>query len=267
MGIFRTFLALLVVEIHTRVLLGSAVPFGGNGYVPVLGFFVLSGFYMALVLEKKYLQYPGGIKDFYINRALRIYPAYLFIVALSVLLVAATGQTSFAHWTQSTADLVERFRQLAPFSQALLIIANVTTFGSNALVETGFLPTGEWTTNVKADGFIPARYFLLFPPVWTLGIELTFYALAPLLMFARWFLPLLIVVAFYIPGWLPSPLTYTGISILPGPAMSHPIVWLETVPSPFFQFFLCGMAAYFVYKHLPDILRSPRIGQALLVVR
>lgn len=46
---------------------------GLGGQIAVEIFFVISGFYMAMILESRY---KGRVKAFYLNRALRIYPVY-----------------------------------------------------------------------------------------------------------------------------------------------------------------------------------------------
>lgn len=269
MGIFRTYLALLVIGIHTGNWLFASAPFGGDGHVPVLGFFTISGFYMALVLDRKYMTYAGGIADFYVNRALRIYPAYLVILAVSIGLAELTGTTSIDGWSAPVAKVLADLPTLTPLSDLLLATANLTTFGTNALVETGFLPSGIWSSEVGAEGFIAAKYFLLFPPAWTLGIELTFYLFAPLLMSARRVLPVVIVLFYFYAIYLnrlPVPHTYTAMPIMPGSAFGHLAVVIDSVLSPALLYCFCGMAAYFVYKHMPNSLRDPWIGRCLLIL-
>ena len=74
MGLLRTILALLVVGSH----LGA---FGGATFA-VKGFFIISGFYMALVISTRYHKLPVG--DFYASRLLRLLPLYWVIGLLTV---------------------------------------------------------------------------------------------------------------------------------------------------------------------------------------
>ena len=63
MGLLRSLLALSVVSAHYGLpipLLGF-VPFRGHGGFSVTIFFVLSGFYMALILEAKYARLSTSI--------------------------------------------------------------------------------------------------------------------------------------------------------------------------------------------------------------
>ena len=46
-----------------------------RGYVSVQVFYIISGFYMALILNTKYVG-PGSYRVFIANRLLRIFPAY-----------------------------------------------------------------------------------------------------------------------------------------------------------------------------------------------
>ncbi len=73
MGVIRLFLALSVVVWH---LWGHALPFTANGYNVVILFFIISGFYMSMVINDKYSN-ASTCKYFYLARALRIYPLYL----------------------------------------------------------------------------------------------------------------------------------------------------------------------------------------------
>jgi len=97
-GLLRTFLALLVVGSH----LGA---FGGATFA-VKAFFVISGFYMALVIDTRYYALP--IADFYASRLLRLLPTYWVVGLLTVvaeLLLVPHGQefhwltSPIAHWT------------------------------------------------------------------------------------------------------------------------------------------------------------------------
>jgi hypothetical protein len=63
-GLLRAILASLVVGSH----LGA---FGGATFA-VKGFFIISGFYMALVISTRYYALPVG--DFYASRLLRLVP-------------------------------------------------------------------------------------------------------------------------------------------------------------------------------------------------
>lgn len=74
MGLFRLVLAFCVVLAHG---LNLPIP-AARADVAVQTFYIVSGFYMALVLTEKYRDFS----TYFFNRLLRIYPAY-FLVALA----------------------------------------------------------------------------------------------------------------------------------------------------------------------------------------
>ena len=74
MGLLRLPLAMSVMASHVGPVLGLTMLPGGTA---VEVFFVVSGFYMSLILSDKYAD-PG---IFYTNRFLRLYPTYLIVLA------------------------------------------------------------------------------------------------------------------------------------------------------------------------------------------
>src|SRR5262245_24765333 len=76
MGLIRLVLALSVVVWHMPGATWKLL----NAAVAVLCFFIISGFYMALVLNTKY----DNAKDFYVARVVRLYPAYIAMCAIMV---------------------------------------------------------------------------------------------------------------------------------------------------------------------------------------
>jgi len=76
-GILRYVLALFVIFQH----LGGLAEMGKYA---VFIFFMLSGYLMTLILNENY---RGNIKGYLTNRILRIYPPYVFVVAITALLV------------------------------------------------------------------------------------------------------------------------------------------------------------------------------------
>ena len=88
MGLIRFLLAMSVVAAHSAPILGSTLV---GGKIAVQSFFLISGFYISLILNEKY---PAGLQGnllFYGNRFLRIYPIYWAVL----LLTAAAGSTVF----------------------------------------------------------------------------------------------------------------------------------------------------------------------------
>src|SRR5438093_7095325 len=73
MGMFRFLLALSVVIAHTKAIYGYELI---GGYLSVNSFFIISGFYMAFILNEKYIGKNSSYRLFITNRFLRIYPIY-----------------------------------------------------------------------------------------------------------------------------------------------------------------------------------------------
>ena len=80
LGSFRLMLALFVAVSH----LYENMIHGPAAYA-VWGFYLLSGYLMALILNEKYGFDFKGVRAFFINRALRIYPAYLIALLIGSL--------------------------------------------------------------------------------------------------------------------------------------------------------------------------------------
>ena len=121
--------------------------------VPSLGnysvsfFFILSGFLMTHIMQNTYGYNLNGVKKFWINRVLRLYPIYWIILILTVLLIFIFK------------DVVRN--------------------------ESMFIPTnfGSWISNLSIiyPNLIPHRINpRLIPPSWALTNELVFYLLISL---------------------------------------------------------------------------------------
>src|SRR5438874_948988 len=83
MGILRLALALCIYFVHTGWLGGFAV--FPDRFRAVYTFFIISGFYMAYILNKKYVGKKSSYFLFISNRFLRIYPLYWVIFLLTII--------------------------------------------------------------------------------------------------------------------------------------------------------------------------------------
>lgn len=79
-GTLRTLLAFNVVLLHI-----FNVPTLGNYSVSF--FFLLSGFLMTLIMQESYRYSSNGVKVFWVNRFLRLYPTYLVILGVTIILI------------------------------------------------------------------------------------------------------------------------------------------------------------------------------------
>ncbi len=142
MGTLRLLLALTVLNWHYPI-----VPFNFIfSYSAVLIFFIISGFYMSMVITEKYGISRTGMLLFYENRALRLLPVY-YIALLSCQLAG-----TFDIFGQGAGPAIN---QLLIFPHALWANATLQPYGRGAL-------------------FLGQMY--------TVALEIIFYALAPLIV-------------------------------------------------------------------------------------
>ena len=162
LGTLRFVLSLMVIDTHFGVFarpvqlavtqwLGlERVGYIGSGGIAVSGFFVISGYLITMVLDRRYAPGWRGAAAFYASRALRIYPLYWLVLAGYVAALYA-------------------LRSSPGFSPAQWL-GNVTLLPWGAL---GMVadPNVPGTTELSA--------MLLIGPAWTLCYDLLFYLFAP----------------------------------------------------------------------------------------
>lgn len=176
MGLFRLSLAFCVVLSHG---LNVAVP-AATADIAVQTFYMVSGFYMGLVLTEKYHR----LSSFFTNRVLRLYPAYLAVMVVTL-------AHSIARWSigRGAADpglvLYEsHFQPLDLWAKAYLVGTNILLWGQDAAM---FLKlSNDGHSLVFTSDFMPTsphvEKFLVVPQSWSIAIELGFYLLAPWLV-------------------------------------------------------------------------------------
>jgi peptidoglycan/LPS O-acetylase OafA/YrhL len=159
MGTLRFLLAFSVAYGHL-----AKLPTFPTSDIAVQSFFVVSGFYMALVLNEKYG--PGSYWLFISNRLLRLWPAYFVVLILS-LAFAPNWRPIFALNWSDIAFFVG--------SQILIVGQDLYLF---LFVDSGTLAFTAHYTDVS----VPLYTFAPIPQAWTLGLEIYFYLLAPFLV-------------------------------------------------------------------------------------
>jgi peptidoglycan/LPS O-acetylase OafA/YrhL len=184
LGTLRLILALSVAYTHAGAFFGYALIPGSNavqlipGDTAVQAFYVISGFYMALVLNEKYRPVSTYL-TFISNRILRLFPAYAVVVIATLLMAALLSKSNnpllFDQYWKSIANI-------RPGDAAFLFGSQAAIWGVDfypfLMLRDGSLVL---TSDFKTDPW-PLQFLLVIPPAWSLGVELWFYLVAPFLV-------------------------------------------------------------------------------------
>lgn len=181
MGMLRVLLALAVASVHTN----APLPFMSStlsGQYAVTAFFVISGFYMALTLNEKYLGKEEGVARYYAARFWRLAPGLAFVIPLSAVLVWWTGVMA----AYPVSDWLDRVSHMALPFQVAIVIANATTIFTDALLFFWVDASGAaHFSGHPIAGVLNGNQLALVPQGWSLSVEIAFYAIAPWLVRVR----------------------------------------------------------------------------------
>jgi peptidoglycan/LPS O-acetylase OafA/YrhL len=149
-----------------------------GGATSVQCFYIISGFFIAMILTEKYNR-PEDLGLFYSNRFLRIYPVYWTVFALTLGVNGAvqlfTHHSAFTIW-------IRNWLHMTAGTSVFLIVSNLAVFGLDWAFFLGAGQHGLYLTH-KAESLSPAVFsFQMITPAWSLGLELTFYLMAPWLL-------------------------------------------------------------------------------------
>jgi peptidoglycan/LPS O-acetylase OafA/YrhL len=173
LGTVRFLLALAVVCAHVGKLPYS-IQLGS--LLAVQGFYIISGFLIALVWTNKYQQLPNGRFLFYSNRAARIYILYWGVLILAIVVALVTK------WV--THDYPGYFGSRPRGLLLYTVFTNIFIFGSSWAYWLGFDGSLYFTKDFTAEAY-PVWGTMILTPAWTLDLELSFYLLAPFLVGLR----------------------------------------------------------------------------------
>lgn len=177
MGLVRVALAMAVLLGHLPV---ASFKFIGGG-LAVQSFFIVSGFYMALVLSGKY----RDVGLFYSNRLLRLAPTYFVMMIIAGVALFGFGVTA----TAEPALFPHVYNN--PVTAIVMVFENLFVVGQEMLYWFRFADDGSLYFDYGGNGLPTeassvAWQALLVPQSWSLSMELMFYALAPFLARLNW---------------------------------------------------------------------------------
>lgn len=142
MGTYRLLLAIIVAMSHMEVTF-----FGYNpGVSAVISFFVISGFVMTALIERNFSTLKQ-VPAFYVDRALRLYPQFIFYFVISCAILSV-----------SIAD--------NPYAKGLT--------AENIVLSLAIVPLAFWMYDITS--------VTILPPAWSLGLECLFYIVIPFLV-------------------------------------------------------------------------------------
>jgi peptidoglycan/LPS O-acetylase OafA/YrhL len=226
LGLLRIVLALTVVIAHIqRPFLGLRF---ADGELAVETFFIISGFYMALILSTRYRFRPAS---FYFNRFLRLFPTYWMLLAVFAIgasaawLIVGRPPEPVLDWSRFPGGWSVRISAIA---------ANLFMVGTDALF---------WVRNGAYSGY------LVMPQVWSVSVEILFYLFAPLILRSS----LRVQVLLFIAGAVGRQALWTAH----GGAWS---MWTFCFPPSTVPFFMAGVLSYRLYLAMS---RSPALGPRL----
>ena len=182
-GILRFLFAISVVEGHTDLII-PGYRFFDSGCA-VESFYIISGFYMALILNRKYLG-RGSYFTFLSNRFLKLYPMYISVVFIILLwinypIISSTGISNIKLLPSGSLGYDAH---LSDITYLYLLICN---YGMILLDSFHFLAINPSTgilffTSDFYQSPTTIWPYLFIPPAWTIGVEFLFYAIAPFLV-------------------------------------------------------------------------------------
>ena len=202
-----------VVLYHSGSLFGYTAI---NGLVAVHIFFIISGFYMALIIKNKYAKAKRPYYTFITNRFLRIYPTYLVVLALMIFVQYA--QFNNLNFISILTGIFSTLNHYLSLRKPLGIIEDFSL-----LIRNDYL-------NINMFRYDP----LTIVPAWSLVLELFFYLTAPFLLFVKKrYLFFLAIISLSMHVFIDHYFNFQSFFI----------------PSNFF-FFLMGIFSYYLYEKI-----------------
>ncbi|REC40323.1 acyltransferase family protein [Chryseobacterium sp. 5_R23647] len=236
MGILRFLLAISVVIAHSTSIFGFELV---GGQIAVQAFFIISGFYMTLILNEKYIGANHSYRLFISNRALRLYPIYWVVLLLTILYSGYLFISSNGLKSGSFNPYISHFKDLNIGSLLFLTFTNIFLFFQDIVMFLGLdLQNGNLFFTQNFRNTKPMLFeFLFIPQAWTIGVELLFYVIAPFLVRRK----IYVIFSLIFCSILLRCFLYYGLDLKFDP-------WTARFFPTELVFFLLGTLAYHVYK-------------------
>lgn len=168
MGLIRLLLAISVVSAHS----GAHSFFNlVGGTVAVKTFYIISGFYVAMIINN----YKDN-SSFYMSRYLRLFPVYIFCLIITYIVWSGINFQGLKLFNNN--ELTLNLNIFVLFSNIFIFFQDILMFLG---VEDGKIFFNKYMNSTD----LPLRHFLFVPQGWTLGLELTFYLIAPFIVKKR----------------------------------------------------------------------------------
>lgn len=181
MGLLRFLLAISVIFAHSQ-------PFHGltfvGGPLAVEAFFMISGFYIGMILNQKYVGVNGSYWLFISNRFLRIFPLYWVALILTLIVALAIPHYDANSFIDNTAMFKSYSKDLGPLAWITVIFSNLFIFFQDVIMFLGL--------NLKSGALYFTRdfhqtkpfvlQFMLVQQAWSVALEIMFYLVAPFIV-------------------------------------------------------------------------------------
>jgi peptidoglycan/LPS O-acetylase OafA/YrhL len=250
MGLLRILLAVSVLLSHSAPIFGFRLV---GARIAVQSFYIISGFYMSLILNEKYIGQNSSYKLFITNRLYRLYPIYWLVLFLTISFLTGRYLFSDELASSSLSLYFEYFNQVDIGNMFFLFFTNILIFFQDFVIFLGLdTANGDFffTTNFNITAPVLAS-FIFVPQAWTIGIEIAFYLIAPFIV--RRTLKTII------------PLILASLALrflLYSNGLDHDPWTYRFFPTEM-VFFLFGNVSYVIYKRI-RVLKIPQLPLNLI---